>query len=277
MRLPGVSLLLILALPGFAENQPQAAPLPDVATLMRDVDANQERLEKLRENYTYLERTATTELNKDGSPKKTETEDVEVSFVNGREIDRKVRKNGKELSASDQAKEQDRVLKQVQKAEKASPGKTADGDEISVSRMLQIMKYSTPRREMLDGRSTLVFDYTGDPRAKTHGMTENASKKLAGTVWIDERDRQVRKLTASFDGDFHLGFGLFTLLKGSSFVFEQKLVNNELWLPVSAHIHVVGKAIAFVSYRGEVQQEDSNYQRFHVEAQPAPVTKHGLP
>jgi hypothetical protein len=259
-------LLIVIAPPGITQ---QGAPaIPDVPTLLHSVEAHQLQLEKTRENYTYLERTVITELNKDGSTKKTDTEEDEVFYVNTHEIDRKVKKNGKELSGSDQDKETKRVTKEVEKAQNTPPGQPENGDTISVGRMLQIMKYSAAYREMVDSRSTIVFDYTGDPHADTHGRAENASKKLAGTVWIDERDLQVRRLTARFDGDFHMGFGLLTLVKGSSFTFEQKLVNNELWLPVSAHVHAVAKAIGLLSYRAEIQVEDSNYQRFHAEAEP---------
>jgi hypothetical protein len=261
-------LLLILLLPPTLRGEQPSVPLPDVPTLLHQAQAHQAALEKTRENYTYVERTVITELNKDGSTKKTETEENEVFFVNSHEVERKVSKNGKELSPSEQDKETEHVKKEVEKAQKTPPGEAENGDQISVGRLLAIMKYSPAHRETIDGRSTIVFDYTGDPHADTHGRAENAAKKLSGTVWIDERDLQVRRISAHLDGDFHVGFGLFTLVKGSSFAFEQKLVNGELWLPVSAHVHIVGKAMGLFGYRGEVQVEDGNYQRFHVEAEP---------
>jgi hypothetical protein len=271
MRL-GFELLLTALLIGSAARA-QQQPLPDVPTLLREVEAHQAQMEKARENYTFVERSVTTELNKDGSVKKTETEEDEVFFVNTHEVQRKVKKNGQPLSPDEQQKETERVTKEVEKAQKTSPGQSQNGDQISVGRMLQIMKTSTPRREMLDGRSTIVFDFTGDPHADTHGRAESATKKIAGTVWLDEHDLQVRRLTATFDGDFHAGFGLFTLVKGSSFVFDQKLVNNELWLPVTAHVHIVAKAIGFFGYRGEIDMQDNNYQRFHVDAEPGAAAK----
>jgi hypothetical protein len=260
--------LLLLTLLTNSHLHGQQPPLPDVPTLMREVEAHQTQMDKARENYTYVERSVQTELNKNGSVKKTESEEDEVFFVNTHEVHRKVKKNGKELSAGEQQKEGERVTKEVEKAQKTPAGHAQDEDEITVSRMLQIIKCSAPRREMLDGRSTIVFDFTGDPRANTHGRAENAAKKFTGSVWIDERDREVRRLTAAFDGDFHMGFGLLTLVKGSSFVLDQKLVNNELWLPTAAHVHIVAKAIGLFGYRGEIAMEDSNYQRFHVDAEP---------
>lgn len=249
----------------------QAQAMPDIPSLLKDVEAHQAAMEKLRENYTYSEQTVTQELNKDGSVKKTDSEEDDVFFVNTHEIDRVVRKNGKPLSPDEEKKEQSKVMAAAEKAAKTPPGARAGGDNITVSRMLEIMKTSQPRRTTLDNRPTIAFDFTGDPHAKTHGRMEGASKKLTGTLWIDEQDRQVRRMTALFDDNFNIGFGLFTLAKGSSFTFDQRLVNSELWLPISAHVHVIGKAIAFFSYRGEIQITDGNYKRYHASATQVPA------
>jgi outer membrane lipoprotein-sorting protein len=245
-------------------------PLPDVPTLMKQVEDHQHKLDQVRENYTYHETVITHELDKNGNIKKNETEENNVFFVNGHEIDQKVKKNGKELNADEQKKEQDRVQKDVEKASKTPPGQSLDKNEVSVSRLLQIMKVSNPRREQMDNRSVIAFDFVGDPHAKTHGMAEDASKKLSGTIWVDENDREVRRMVAHFDDNFHLGFGLFSVGKGSAFTFDQKLVNNELWLPTSAQAHVIAHAIGILGWRGDIAVTDNDYQKFHADATQQP-------
>jgi hypothetical protein len=257
------TLLLIAGHGGLA----QQAPIPDVPTLMKQVQEQQRKMDETRENYTYRESTVTRELNKDGSVKKTESEEDEVFYVNTHEIDRKVKKNGKDLNADEQKKEQDHVMKDVEKAQKTPPGQPTDKDDVSVSQLLAIMKVSNPRREVLDGRSTIAFDFVGDPHAKTHGIAENASKKLSGTLWVDEKDREVRRMVARFDDNFHLGFGLFSVGKGSNFIFNQKLINNELWLPTDGQAHIVAHAIGLIGFRADIAVTDSDYQKFHAEAQ----------
>ncbi|WP_446744827.1 hypothetical protein [Silvibacterium acidisoli] len=244
----------------------QQAPLPDVPTLMQQVEEHQRRLDQTRENYTYREVTETHELDKNGNVKKFETEDDDIFFVNTHEIERMVKKNGKELSEGEQKKEQEKVMKAVEKAQRTPAGEATEKDAVSISRLLSIMKVSRPRREMLDGRSTITFDFIGDPHARTHGMAEDASKKLSGTLWIDEQDREVRRMIAHFDDNFHLGFGLFSVGKGSNFTFNQKLVNNELWLPTDAQAHVVAHAIGLIGFRADINVIDKDYQRFHAEA-----------
>jgi hypothetical protein len=252
------------------------APIPDIPTLMKDVEAHQRDLDKVRENYTFREVTQTDDLDSGGQVKKTESEESEIFFVNGHHIERLVKKNGKELSGDEQKKEQEKVQKEVEKATKLDPGKSLHGDEISVSRILAIMKVSNPRRVSLNGRDTIAFDFVGDPHAQTHGMAEDASKKLAGTVWIDEKDREVAKLTVHFDENFHVGGGLLANIQaGSSFQFEQAKINNELWLPTGGDAHLQARVLLVKGYRENIRFHDSDFQRFHTEAsQDAGVTVH---
>ena len=265
MRLPFLlTAFALMAALSFA--QTAQTPLPDVPTLMKQVEDHQHKLDEVRENYTYHETVITHELDKHGNIKKNESEENEVFFVNSHEIHRKVKKDGKDLSASDQKKEQEQVQKEVEKATKTPPGQSLDRNEVSVSRLLQIMKVSNPRRERMDNRNVIAFDFVGDPYAKTHGMGEDASKKLSGTIWVDESDRQMRRMIARFDDNFHLGFGLFSVGKGSTFTFDQKLVNNELWLPTGAQIHIIAHAVGLIGWRGDIAVTDNDYQKFHTDA-----------
>jgi len=285
--LPGLALTLALGMlisrpsPALAQGAPAAkpsdAPLPDIPTLMKQVQAHQRELDKVRENYTFREAQQTDDLDSNGQVKKTESEESEIFFVNGHHIERLVKKNGKNLSADEQKKEQEKVTKEVEKATKLDPNKSLhEGEEISVSRILAIMKVSNPRRISLNGRDTIAFDFIGDPHAQTHGLAEDASKKMAGTVWVDEKDREVVKLTVHFDENFHVGGGLLANIQaGSSFQFEQAKINNELWLPTGGEAHLQARVLLVKGYRENMRFHDSDFQRFHTEAsQQAGVTVH---
>jgi hypothetical protein len=267
-RLATTALLVsALSAPVVAVPQSTAPPLPDVPTLINQVREHQLQMESIQENYTFHEVITNQMLNKDGSVKKMESEESEVFFVNTHEVRRLIKKDGKALDADQEKKEQDRVTKYVEKAQQTPPGQAPNGEVvISVGRILAMAKVSSPRRETVDGRSTVAFDFVGDPHAKAHNIAEEAARHTSGTFWIDEQDRQVRRLVARLTDSVHGGFGLFSLNKGSNLNFEQKLINNELWLPTSASLYIIAHEIGIIGVRANIQVTDNDYKKFHADA-----------
>jgi hypothetical protein len=242
------------------------AALPDAATMLREVEAHQKQLDKVREDYTFRSVETTRQLDSSGNTKKVETEEHEVFFVNGHRVQKLVRKDGKDLSPDQARKEQDRVNKEVLKI--SQPGyRDPDKDEITVSRLLQIVTFSRPRRVQLNGRDTIAFDFAGDPHAKTHGRDEEALKKVSGTIWIDEADREVSRMSATLDENYHVGFGLLaSVAKGSNMVFDQALIRNEAWLPTAIALHLQARAFLVAGFRAEIDIRFDQYKKFQTDA-----------
>jgi len=245
-------------------------PIPSIRELMLDVAAHQKQLEKVRENYTFHSSTVVQDLDSNGKVTKTESEDSEVFYVNTHRIERTVKRDGKPLSDHDQQKEQERVNKLVEKAQKVPPGQPLEGpnETVSISHLLDIMQAYNPRRVMFRGRSTIVFDFAGKHDAKTHGLAEDASKKIAGTLWVDERDRQVARMEAHFTDNFHVVGGLLAnVQKGSSFYFDQAPVNGEIWFPTAGEGNIQARVLLLKGVRQHVIERDSDYERFTVDTQ----------
>jgi hypothetical protein len=257
-------------LPVLAADNSSQAPLPDAATLLRDVEAHQKHLDEIRENYTFRAVQTIRHLDANGNLKSTETEEHEVFFIKGHQVQKLVRKNGKELTPQEAKKEQDKVNKEVQKYEQ--PGQEdAHKDEITVARLLEIVSFSHPRRVIVNGRKTIAFDFVGNPHAKTHGRNEEALKKVSGTVWIDEADREVSRMSATLNENYHVGFGLLaSVAKGSNLVFDQALIRNEVWLPTAIVLHVQAKAFLVVGMRADVDVHFDQYLKFEADAEQQP-------
>ncbi len=235
---------------------------------MQQVQEHQKQLDTVRENYTYTSYQTVQDIDANGQVKKTETSEYNDFFVNGHVIERKVKSDDRVLDAHEQDKETEHVTKMVEKAEKTPRGQSLEGPTISISRVLEIMDVRNERRELYRGDPTIVFDFVGRKDAKTHGMAEDASKKLQGTLWINEADRQVAHLEVSFDDNFRLVGGLVaTVQKGSSFRFDQSKVNGEIWLPTGAEGTVQVRLLVFKNLRQHFRERDYDYQRFKVETQ----------
>ncbi len=246
----------------------QPATLPDIPKLMVEVREHQKELDRVRENYTYTSLQTTQDIDGKGQVKKTETVEFEEFYVNGHHIERKVKKDGQPLNDHDQQKETERVTKLVEKAEKTPSDRALEGQTISLSRILEIMEVRNPRRESYQGRATIVFDFVGRKNAKTHGLAEDASKKIQGTVWVDEADRVVAHLEAHFNDNFRVAGGLLASIeKGSNVRFDQAPVNGEIWLPTGGEGNMQARILLAKGIRQHFTERNYDYKRFRVETQ----------
>src|SRR5271157_293610 len=267
LLLAAILLPLLIALPARAQ-QAANPPLLDIRQLMQEVQKHQAELNKVWGNYIFSVSQEVQEINAKGQVSKTETEEAEVFFVNGHEIWQLVKKEGKPLTDEEQKKETERVTKMVEKAEKTPPGQPLEGHVVTISRLLEIMDVRHERREIYRGRPAIVFDFVGRKDARTHGMAEDASKKLQGTVWIDEADSQVAHLDVAFDDNFRVAGGIVaTIQKGSNFHFEQAQVNGEIWLPTGIEGTVQARVLLVKGYHQHFTERCYDYKRFHAEAQ----------
>jgi hypothetical protein len=117
------------------------APMPEPATLVKEIEAHQRRMDELRENYTFREVTLTDELDPKGAVNGSGSEERDVFFVNGYRIARLMRKNGKELSEGDRKGELDRIKRLIEKDTKAPSGHFYNRREenVGVSQILPLM------------------------------------------------------------------------------------------------------------------------------------------
>lgn len=248
--------------------QATGAPLPDIRQLMREVQAHQKQVEKERENDTYTSVITTQDIDANGQVTKTESEEDENFFVNGHLIARQVKKDGQPPSQHEEQKETERVTKLVEKAQNTPSGQPLEGQSISISHLLEIMDVRNPRRENLHGRPAIVFDFIGRKDARTHGMIEDASKKLQGTIWIDEADRQVAHLEVAFNDNFRVAGGVFaTVQKGSNFHFDQAPVGGGVWLPTGGEGAMQARLLLFKNMRQHYTERDYDFKHFSVETQ----------
>ena len=251
--------------------QPDARPLPDIATLMQQVEANQRKFEALAQNYTYRESEQLQEFDSHQGLKKSKQREADVFWITGVPIERTVTLDGKPLSADEQKKEAERVDKQAEKARERRAKADAEGKEtdprghdlVTASRILELGTFSNPRREMIGGRATIVVDYSGNPKAKTHNSAESIFHELAGTVWVDEQDKVVQHAEGHFANDFKIAGGLVaSVKKGTSFEGTFVKINNEVWLPQSFHARGQLRYLLFFSLNGEGRVQMGDYRKF---------------
>jgi hypothetical protein len=242
-------------------------PLPDIPTLMHEVEAHQRASEAIQKNYLYHEDAR----REDEKGKQEEHREFDVFWLNGVQIHKLTRKDGRDLTEDEKKKEDERIDKEIEKvkerkrkaAEKELQTDSRGHEEITVSRFLSLGSFTNPRRVQIDGRDTIAIDYTGDPKAKTRNRFEDVIRNLAGTLWVDEQDRSIARLEGHFINNFKIGGGLvMNIKKDTNFTVQQKKINSEVWLPAQVTGQGAARVLLFVSFNGKVRVTDSDYRKF---------------
>ena len=253
--------------------------LPDLKALFLEIDKNQKAIDKVKENYAGTQTEEETEYDKTGRVTKHELKEYTFFYLNGNEISTLVKENDKPLSEEKQKKENEKTQKRIEEQQKREAKKESkeekakeegkkekDDEEVGIEMFLHACQFVNPRRERFRGQDVLVFDFEANPESKPHKMAEKLIQKLAGVVWVDEKAHDVARLEAYFVDDFKFGGGLLAnLQKGTSFVFEQAYINDEVWLPTYAEAHVGVRILLVKGVKVNAVTRYSDYRKFNVE------------
>ncbi len=262
-------------------------PLPDIPALLRELQANEDKVEDILENYSYTQKNITRAVGKDGVLRETESETSQLSFYKGNRINRLIEKNGKPLSAEEQADEDKKTQKRVAEIEKEIAKKEAqavkqaangtpeeENRRISTAEVLRASRLVNPRRERFRGRDVIVFDFEPNPAFdfKNAKSFLKFFGKVGGAMWIDAQDKQVARIEAVLFDNFKVGGGLLaSLKKGASFTLEQERVNDEIWLPSSADINLSVKVLLVKGINVNQTIKSYSYRKFKTEVKDSKV------
>jgi hypothetical protein len=262
-------------------------PLPDIPTLLRSLQTNEDKVEGILDTYSYEQKIIKREIGKDGVLRETESETNQLSFYKGYRISRMIEKNGRPLNEREQASEDREVQKRVEEIERriareekrrvsqsASGPPDGESRRISIAEVLRASNLLNPRRERYKGRDVIVFDFEPNPRFdyKNAQSFLKFFGKTAGVMWIDEKDKQVARIDAVLFDSYKVGGGILAnLKKGASFTLEQERVNDEIWLPSLADINLDVRVLLVAGININQVIRSYNYRKFETEVKDAAV------
>lgn len=276
------TLLAVVLLVRITPAQPLGdKPLPDIPSLLHDVEANQRKAETVEKDYIYHSVLTEQQLDSHGKVKKSTTTEADHFWLNGVPVMRILKKEGKPLSADELAKEDRKIDSQAAKARDRREKADGDGmetgprgeDEVTVARLLELGKFTNPRRVQLNGRDTIAVDFAGDPTAKTRNRLENMIHDLAGTAWIDEEDHVLVRTEGRFTNTFKVGLGLVANIRqGTHFTAQWAKINDEVWLLSHAEGEGAARVLLFWNFDGRATVNDSDYRKFRATSTVLPAT-----
>jgi hypothetical protein len=187
----------------------QNAPLPNARELLQRAIASERKLAAEQERYECRVTDVTTETDSQGNVKKTITEVHELFYVNEIPIERTLKKNGKDLSADETRKQDERVMKETLKySDQATAKKEEDKQNQELQDFMEAMMLANGHREQVNGRSVLSYDIVPNPKFAAKNFNQRVAQVMQGKVSIDEQTGELIDINVKSVADLKIGGGM---------------------------------------------------------------------
>jgi hypothetical protein len=246
-----------------------------IRELLRKVAEKDLENDKRLRDYTYIERDEEHTLDGGGKVKKVESTTSEVLVIYGEQVERKIAKDDKPLSANEAKKEEERIQKITDKRKNESESerrkrlekeeKEREEDRKFVLEIADAYNFRLVGSELLDGRDTWVLDAGPRPGYQPKHREAKVLPKLRGRLWIDKAETQWVKLDVTTTDTISFGLFLARLHKGTRIVVETTRVNQEVWLPKHVAAHLDVRLALLKNFNEDVEQTFRDYKKFRTE------------
>jgi hypothetical protein len=228
-------------------------------------------------DYTYVEREEDREYDGNGRLKKTESSTEEVLILAGRPYEKEIAKNDKPLSEKDARKEQEKMDRELVKREhmsasdRAKVEKEREEERAYLREIPDAFRFRLAGEENVSGQPAWVVEAEPKPGYQPKDSKAKVLTKVRGRFWITQRDNRWVKIQAEAIEPLSFGLGLFRIAAGGAFTFEQKRVNDEVWLPT--HILIRGEArLAYLKkVHAEIEITYRDYKKFQTDSRIVPT------
>jgi hypothetical protein len=258
-----------------------AAPLwaqeaPDLKAIVERAFEADVRNQELAKNYTYEEHMVERKLDSHGNVKETETKTYDVTYLYGEEYRRLVKRDGEPLPADEAAKEQKKLDKAVEERENESAREREkrlvkqrkDDDEIRKMRAEIIKAYEFTLEGEEEREGVKCWRIRAEPKADYEPSFRKAKvlTKLRGKIWIAESDYGWVGAEAETIENASFGLFLLKLKKGAVLEFEQRKINDEVWLMDTFRLKFDARVALFKGLRREIETDWGKFRKFSAES-----------
>ena len=207
-------------------------PLPDETAFLTAARDNLGRSQREQYKYGYKERRGelhTNPFGRLGSGEGTSTWEV-TPTADGTALTRRlIERHGAPVTDG-------KVERQERRARR---GRSALEDAAAV------LSFSIDRREMREGRDTIVVKFEAKPDAEPQTREGRIAKSFTGLIWVDEAAREVVRAEATAIDDISYGVVIARLNKGTVVTLERDRIDDHIWLPTSIQFKGQGRAMLF--------------------------------
>lgn len=194
--------------------------------------------------FRSVQHTQIEKFDEKGNLREREDRVYDVGPLGGGVYARLVEKNGKSLSPADMRDEQEREQRFLERGKNQRFG-GGDSDRVPLDKELfDRYKGEVEGREMVQGRPAIVLRFW--PRANDLSIRRRQDyvlNKLAGKVWIDQRDWEIVKVDAHLTERVRVILGLVASLEKVDLNFEQTRVGEGVYLPLKLSAYFEGRKL----------------------------------
>ncbi len=228
---------------------------------------------ELLARYTYTTVSTDNRYEKDGSLGSSESETHEVMMLAGSPYEKLIAKDGELLSEKDAEKEQEKLDKELHNRLK-DPGKERaewEKERAEEREFLQevpdAFTFTLLGEEVVNGRP--AWKIHAEPREDFEPQHSQAKtfQKFRATFWVDQEDYQWARADLELIDTLSWGWFVLRFAPGGRITFEQKSLNDEIWLPINFHIRADARVALLKTIRAEINVDYSDYHRFETESQ----------
>jgi len=291
----------VLALSTIPSSGQTVDPNLNIPQLIRDAYRNGAAMSRRIFQYTWTDTRTYRVVEKRGKVKTYPVQVYEVfpNRVNGKFLLRRLlRENGVPLTPDRAAKEQARLVKEMEKderdaekaeqksASKKSPPATPDdgcvpvgyttayganGGQIAFSNsdFLCAGEFSDPRRGAVNGREAIILDFRPRADYRPPNKEREPITGLEGRVWIDAADRVVSRLEAwpALAGERRGSKEVRRNQTEMVLVYEQMRLADGTWMHALTRINTTNHPKLFNGVTIEFQEVFTDYKRFSSEVE----------
>jgi len=232
---------------------------------------------KLEAKYTYTQRGTFEELDSRDNVKKHEDRVSQVLPIEGEPYARLMLKDGKPLSDKEERIEQERERKfregLAERRRKRAQGKKEDTELELNEELVSKYQFDLTGRELVNGRPAFVLSF--QPRSADLPVNRRLDRllnKLAGKVWIDEKDYEICRVDLHLAENVSAWGGMLASVRKFLFRLEQTKLDGAVWLPSFVDGYIDGR-ILIRSLHMRLKQQNSDFRRIETQVGLANTSK----
>jgi hypothetical protein len=231
---------------------------------------------QLTNDYNYLQREETRELDRGGKPRVRKDETWDVIPLEGSPYKRLVSRDGRPLSSAEQELEDQKLRAAAEERRHETPEQRAhrleewrhrqDRQRQPLRELPDAFNFTLLPDEDLDGRPVYVIEALPKPGYKPKSTYTAFFPKVKVRAWIDKADLEAKRIEIEATDTISFGGFLLRLEKGSRILIEQARMDDQLWVPRRVSVLAEARVMLLKSMNREMEYNFSDYKKFQVDS-----------